>query len=143
MSLKLLFAVSFSDLFITIPYALFRKSVSAYYVSLCICTYATAVLHHHMSLTCCRKSHQTSSTLAPISHTMHLLNGPAHSKATPGDRSFSLASSSVLNSIPNDVRCAPLLSSSMFRLKKLISFSLQRLYFIFDDCIYVHGLALS
>ena len=31
-------------------------------------TTATAVLHHHMSLTCCIKSHRTPSTLAP-SHT--------------------------------------------------------------------------
>ena len=46
------------------------------------------------------------------SYTMPLFNRPAHSKATLGDRSFSFASSSVWNSIPNDVRCAPSLSSS-------------------------------
>ena len=51
------------------------------------------------------------------SYTMPLLNRPAHSKATLGDRSFSFASSSVWNSIPNDVRCAPSLSSSKSRLK--------------------------
>ena len=44
------------------------------------------------------------------SYTMPLLNRPAHSKVTLGDRSFSFASSSVWNSIPNDVRCAPSLS---------------------------------
>ena len=44
------------------------------------------------------------------SYTMPLLNRPAHSKATLGDRSFSFASSSARNSIPNDVRCAPSLS---------------------------------
>ena len=39
------------------------------------------------------------------SYTMPLLNSSAHSKATLGDRSFSLASSSsVWNFIPNDVR---------------------------------------
>ena len=38
------------------------------------------------------------------SYTMPLLNRPAHSKATLGDRSFSFASSSVWNSISNDVR---------------------------------------
>ena len=48
---------------------------------------------------------------------MPLLNRPAHSKATLGDRSFSFAYSSVWNSIPTDVRCAPSLSSSMSRLK--------------------------
>ena len=51
------------------------------------------------------------------SHTMPLLNKPAHRKATLGDRSFSFASSSVWHSIPNDLRCAPLLSSFKSRLK--------------------------
>ena len=51
------------------------------------------------------------------SYAMPLLNRPAHSKATLGDRSFSFASSSVWNSIPNDVRCAPSLSSFKSRLK--------------------------
>ena len=45
------------------------------------------------------------------SYTMPLLNRPAHSKATLCDHSFSFASFSVWNSIPNDVRCAPSLSS--------------------------------
>ena len=51
------------------------------------------------------------------SYTMPLLNRPAHSKATLGDRSFYFASSSVWNSIQNDVRCAPSLSSFKSRLK--------------------------
>ena len=51
-------------------------------------------------------THTTRSS----SYTMPLLNRPAHSKATLGDRSFSFASSSVWNSIQNDVRCAPSLS---------------------------------
>ena len=51
------------------------------------------------------------------SYTMPLLNRPAHSKATLGDRSFSFVSSSVWNSIPNDVGCAPSLSSFKSRLK--------------------------
>ena len=51
------------------------------------------------------------------SYTMPLLNRPAHSKATLVDRSFSFASSSVWNSIANDVRCGPSLSLSMSRLK--------------------------
>ena len=49
------------------------------------------------------------------SYTIPNLNRPAHSKATLGDRSFSFASSSVLNCFPNDVRCAPSLSSSKSR----------------------------
>ena len=51
------------------------------------------------------------------SYNMPLLNRHAHSKATLGDYSFSFASSSVWNSIPNDVRCAPSLTSLKSRLK--------------------------
>ena len=40
------------------------------------------------------------------SYTMLLLNRPAHSKATLGYYSFSFASFSVWDSIPNDLRCA-------------------------------------
>ena len=54
------------------------------------------------------------------SYTMPLLNRPAHSKATLGDRSFSFASSSEWNSIPNDVRCAPSLSPFKSRLKTFL-----------------------
>ena len=65
-------------------------------------SYVTGMLH--------RKPLQTRNTRSG-SNTMPLLNRPAHSKATLGDRSFSFASSSVWNSIPNDVWCAPSLSS--------------------------------
>ena len=60
------------------------------------------------------------------SYTMPLLNRPAHSKATLGDRSFSSASSSVWNSIPNDVRCAPSLSSFKSRLKTYLFHSVYK-----------------
>ena len=50
------------------------------------------------------------------SYAIPLLSRPAHSKATLGDRSFSFASS-VWNYIPNDVRCAPSMSSFKSRLK--------------------------
>ena len=63
-----------------------------------------------------RKPSNTRNTRSS-SYTMPLLIGPAHSKATLGDRLFSFASSSVWNSIPNDVRCAPSLSSFKSRLK--------------------------
>ena len=62
-----------------------------------------------------RKPSHTHNT-RPTSYTMPLLNRPAHSKATCGVRLFSFASS-VWNSIPNDVRCAPSLSSFKSRLK--------------------------
>ena len=71
-------------------------------------SYVTGILH--------RKPLHTLN-IRSSSYTMPLLNRPAHSKATLGDRSFSFASSSVWNSIPNDVRCAPSLSSFMSRLK--------------------------
>ena len=60
------------------------------------------------------------------SYTKPLLNRPAHSKATLGDRSFSFASSSVWNSIPNDVRCAPSLSSSKSRMKTYLLCSVYK-----------------
>ena len=59
------------------------------------------------------RTHDTRSS----SYTMPLLNLSAHSKATLVDRSFSFASSSVWNTISNDVRCASSLSSFKFRLK--------------------------
>ena len=71
-------------------------------------SYVTGMLH--------RKPLHTRNTCSS-SCTMPLLNRPAHSKATLGDRLFSFASSSVWNSIPNDVRCAPSLSSFKSRLK--------------------------
>ena len=55
-------------------------------------SYVTDMLHINPSHT-----RNTRSS----SYTMPLVNGPAHSKATLSDRSFS-----VWNSIPNDVRCA-------------------------------------
>ena len=70
-------------------------------------SYVTDMLH--------RKPLHTRNTRSS-SYTMPLLNRPAHSKATLGDRSFSFTSS-VWNSIPNDVRCAPSLSSFKSRLK--------------------------
>ena len=60
------------------------------------------------------------------SYTMPLHNRPANSKATLGDRSFSFASSSVCNSIPNDVRCAPSLSSFKSRLKTYLFCSVYK-----------------
>ena len=60
------------------------------------------------------------------SYTMPLLNRPAHSMATLGYCSSSSASSSAWNSIPNDVRCAPSLSSSMYPLKTYMFRSVYR-----------------
>ena len=72
-----------------------------------------------------RKPLHTRNTRSS-SYTMPLLNRPAHSKATLCDRSFSFASSSVWNSIPNDVRCAPSLSSFKSRLKTYLFCSVYK-----------------
>ena len=60
-----------------------------------------------------------SRTNPSSSYTMLPPNRPAHSKATLGDRSFSFAFSSVWNSVPNNVRCAPSLSSYKSCLKTI------------------------
>ena len=73
--------------------------------------YVTDMLH--------KKPLHTRNTRSS-SYTMPLLNRHAHSKATLGDRSLSFASSSVWNSIPNAVRCAPSLSSFKSRLKTYV-----------------------
>ena len=61
--------------------------------------------------------HRKPSHTRSSSYTIPLLNGPAHSKATLGSRSQSFTCSSAWSSIPNDVRCAPSLSSSKSLLK--------------------------
>ena len=71
-------------------------------------SYVTDMLH--------RRPLHTRNTRSS-SYTMPLLNRSAHSKTTLGDGSFSFDSSSVWNSIPNDVRCASSLSSYKSRLK--------------------------
>ena len=80
-------------------------------------SYVADMLHKKPSHTCITRS---------SSYTMPLLNEPAHSKATLGDRSFSFASSSVWSSIPNDVRCAPSLSSFKSRLKTFLFCSVYK-----------------
>ena len=98
--------------------------VRSTYKIACLCchcstapSYFTDVLHEKSSHT---RNARTSS------YTMPLLNRPAYSKATLGDRSFSVASSSVCNSIPNDVRCAPSLSSFKSRLKTYLFCSVYK-----------------
>ena len=95
----------------------FHVKVRSTYKIACLCyhchistapSYVADMLH--------KKPSRTSNTRSS-SCTMPLLNRPAHSKATLGDRSFSFASSSVWNSIPNDVMEAPSLSSFKSRLK--------------------------
>ena len=80
-------------------------------------SYVTDMLH--------KKPSYTRNTRSS-SYTMPLLNWPTHSKATLGDRSCSFASSSVWNSIPNDVRCAPSLSSYKSRLKTFLFCSVYK-----------------
>ena len=95
----------------------FPVKVRGTYKIACLCyhchsstapSYVTDMLH--------KKPSHTRNTRSS-KYSKPLLKRPAHSKATLGDRSFSFASSSVWNSISNDVSCAPSLSSSMSRLK--------------------------
>ena len=80
-------------------------------------SYVTDMLH--------RKPSHTRNTRSS-SYTMPLLKRPAHSKATLGDRSFSFASSSAWNSKPNDVTCAPSLSSFKSCLKTYLLCSVYK-----------------
>ena len=64
--------------------------------------------------------------LYSASYLASFLNRPAHSKATLGDCSFSLASSSVWNSIQNDLRCVPSLSSSKSHLETFLFCSVYK-----------------
>ena len=69
---------------------------------------------------------------------MPLLNGPSHSKAKHGDRSFSFASS-ARNFDPNAVMCAPTLSSSKSRMKKYLFHSVckDRAFSLFSVHAYI------
>ena len=80
-------------------------------------SFVTGMLHKNPPHTCITRS---------SSYTMPLLNRPSHSKAALGDRSFSFTSYSVWNSIPNDVRCAPSLSSFKSRLKTYLFCSVYK-----------------
>ena len=97
-------------------------------------TYKIACLCHHCHSSTApsyvadmlqKKPSHTRNTRSS-SYTMPLLNRPAHSKAALGDRSFSFASSSVWNSLPNDARCAQSLSSFMSRLKTYLFHSVYK-----------------
>ena len=76
------------------------------------------------------------------SYTTPLLNRPAHSMATLGDHSFLgiLLLSGTLFQMISGVPITVIIQVSFEDI--LVSFSLQRLNFLFDYCTYVHGLAL-
>ena len=102
-----------------------QVNVGSAYKIACLCyrchsstapSYVTYMLHIMPSHT-----HNTSSSL----YTMSLLNRPAHSKAILGDHSFSFTSS-VWNSIPNDVRCSPSLLSFKSCLKTYLFHSVYK-----------------
>ena len=113
-------------------------------------TYKIACLYHHCHSSTVpsyvtdmlQKNPSHTRNTRSCSYTMPLLNRPAHSKATLGFCSFSFASSSVWNFIPNDVRCNPSLSSSMSRLKTYLFRSVYKDRTFLDYCSYVHGLVL-
>ena len=98
------------------------------------CTYEIACLCYHCHSSTAplhvaemlqkKPSHNCNTRCS--SCTMPLLNRPAHSRATHGDRSFSFASSSVRNTFPNDVRCALSRLSLKSRLKTYLFLSVNK-----------------
>ena len=92
----------------------FPINVRSTYKIACLC------YHYHSSTApsyVAGELQKMSSHTRSRSYTMPHLNRTGHSKETLGDRSFSFASSSVWNSIPNDARCDPSLSSCKSRLR--------------------------
>ena len=77
--LKLLFAVSFSELFITIQYAVFCKSISTFYISLYIyiyiCTCSDPHLEGHIHRQNAITRQQLFDQLKPCSHHMQFTIG--------------------------------------------------------------------
>ena len=117
------------------------KIRSTYKWTVCATT-ETAVLHHHISLRCCRSSHHTPATLTPAQAPC-LFSMDLH---TVGQH-FVVVRFLLLS----------LLSGTPFQMMSvvphhchyhvsfediLVSFSLQRQNFLFDRCTYVHGLSL-
>ena len=90
--------------------------VRSTYKNACLCYHCHSVLHHHMSLSCCIKSHRTPATLAPA-HTPCLFSIDVNTVRQHLVIVHFFASSSVWNSIPNDVTCALSLSSFKSGLK--------------------------
>ena len=89
--------------------------VRSTYKIACLCYHCHSSTAQSYVADMLHKKPSHTRTTRSSSHTMPLLNRPAHSMATLGDRSFSLASSSVGKFIPNDVRCAPSQSSSRLK----------------------------
>ena len=89
--------------------------VSSTYKIACYCYHSSTAPSYVADMLHKKPSHTRNTRSS--SYTMPLFNRPAKSKATLGDRSISFASSSVWNSIPNEVMCAPSLSSSKSHLK--------------------------
>ena len=99
--------------------------VRSTYKIACLCYHCNSSTAPSYFADMLRKKPSHTRMTRSSSYTMPLLNRPAHSKATLGDCSFYFASS-VWNSIPNDVRCAPSLSSFKSRLKTYLFRSVNK-----------------
>ena len=84
--------------------------VRSTYKIACLCYHCHSITAPSYVADMLHKKPSHTSNTPSSSYTMPLLNRPAHSKTTLGDRSFSVVFSSAWNSIPNDVRCAQSLS---------------------------------
>ena len=103
-------------------------NVRSTYIIACLCYHCSTAPSYVADMLQKKPSHTRITRSS--SYTMPLINRPAHSKASLGDRSFSFVSSSVWNSIPNDVRCCdPSLSSLKSCLKTYLFCSGWTFYF--------------
>ena len=95
------------------------KARSTYKIA-CLCYHCHSSTAPSYVADMLQKIHRTAATLAPV-HTPCLFSIDLHTVrqhfCVVLFRSFSFASSSVWNSIPNDLRCAPSLSTYKSRLK--------------------------
>ena len=101
-------------------------NIRSTYIMACLCYHCHSSTAPSYVADMLQKNPSHTRNTCSSSFTMPLLNRPAHSKATLGDHSFSFASSSVWNSIPCDVRCAPSLSSFRSHLKTYLFCSIYK-----------------
>ena len=83
--------------------------VRSTYKIACLCYHCHSITAPSYVADMLQKKPSHTRNTRSSSYTMPLINRPAHSKATLGDHSFTFTY--VWNSIPNDVRSAPSLSS--------------------------------
>ena len=120
---------------------LFVNVKITYYIA-CLCHYCHSSTSPSYVADMLQKKPSHTHNTCSSSHTMPLLNRPAHCKATLGDRLFSFASSSVWNFIQNDIMCAPSLSSFKSHLKTYLFHSIYKDWTFLLIAVYMYIIAL-